>query len=91
MPSRRRLSKDLPKAHDWEKRERTSVGRFNGKESWCCTKCGAFVEHFRTPNRYARFEPFQGRRSKEAVNLVQVTLGPGMLCDEVVTWKVTET
>lgn len=90
MPRRRRSIHDLPKAHDWESHDRTIR---EGKNSftqtvWRCTKCGIILKwQSKKPDIYARFEPFQ------ANSLAAVTFAKrisGMLCDEVVTWKVME-
>ncbi len=92
MPRRRRNPMDLRLAHNWEKIEVTSTDGLNSVtlKKWQCTKCGVTVNGDREskPGRYIRFEAFRANTLAETIFIHRTS---GMLCDEIVTWKVMET
>ena len=90
MLRRKQLLEVPTKAHDWQK-----FGFDQRLISWKCSKCGAIILYqSHKPNRYARFEPLwissEFPHMAVTPQLVYRPHGPGMLCDEAITWKVME-
>ena len=69
------------------KRETIFDGLVFTETSWECSKCGCVVkDKSHKPTIYARFEPVELRSGGISHFAWRRT---GMLCDELVAWKVT--
>jgi hypothetical protein len=84
MPYRHRSPGERIKAHDWQHEPDSAC--------WVCPKCGARVgrgiSRGKKPSIYARFEGYF--LPDGTVNMQRIKVGRGMLCDEIITWKVME-
>jgi ribosomal protein L37AE/L43A len=87
---RKRLPTEILKAHDWVFCRETTIAELLIRE-WICTKCGVTYGNHRKPSRYVKYVATTRWINDIQQEILRPAFGPGMLCDEIVTWKIMET